>query len=389
MLHPPRFPQFTAEVAGHRLTLSSTGADRRAAILSIVTGAKHSLRLFFYIFGDDEISTEVGQALIDARNRGVDVTLLVDGFGTGDKPDSVYADFVEAGICFARFHSSWGRRYLLRNHQKIIVADEKRALVGGTNIDDEYFGDAPDGSSWHDLYLCIEGPAAKRLAGYFDALKSWMLSDRKSLRQLIKILSDQSEGQGPIRWLFGGPFQRLSPLTHSIKRDLDRAQSLDMVQAYFSPNWAMLRRIGRIVTQNKGSARVITAARSDNMTTISAARHCYRRLLRRGVQVAEFLPQKLHMKLIVADNIVYIGSANFDMRSLYLNTEIMVRIEDSGFADQMRGFVAAHESYCDPITREEHRHRSSWFNRTRWLLGYFIVSTVDFTVTRGLALKRR
>ena len=216
-----------------------------------------------------------------------------------------------------------------------------------------------------------------------------MLSDRKSLRQLVKILSDQSEGQGPIRWLFGGPFQRLSPLTRSIKHDLDRTQSLNMVQAYFAPNWAMLRRIGRIVTKNNGVARVITAARSDNMTTIYAARHCYRRLLRRGVQVAEFLPQKLHMKLIVADDIVYIGSANFDMRSLYLNTEIMVRIEDKGFADQMRGFVAAHEPHCDPITREEHRHRSSWFNRTRWLLGYFIVSIVDFSVTRGLALKRR
>ena len=389
MMKPPRFPKIAAEVDGHRLSLAITGADRRAAILKLVNEARHRLRLFYYIFGDDEISTEVREALIDARNRGVEVTLLVDSFGTSDKPDSVYADFVDAGICFARFHSTWGRRYLLRNHQKIIVADEKRALVGGTNINDAYFGDAPDGSSWHDLCLTIEGAAVKRLAAYFDDLKAWMLGERKSLRTLVQILKQHSDGQGSIRWLMGGPFQRLSPLTHTINVDLNRAKRLDMIHAYFSPNWGMLRRIGRIVTRNKGHARVITAGRSDSLTTMFAARHCYRRLLKSGVEVAEFLPQLLHMKLIVVDNIVYIGSANFDMRSLYMNTEIMVRIEDKGLAEQMRAFVEAHAPYLDLITRAEHHNRSSWWNRARWLLAYFFVSTVDSSVTRGLAVPGR
>ncbi len=135
--------------------------------------------------------------------------------------------------------------------------------------------------------------------------------------------------------------------------------------------------------------RLISAARSDNLTTIFAARHCYRRLLRNRIQIYEYLPQMLHMKLIVADDIVYIGSANFDMRSLYINGEIMIRVEDAGFAEKMRGLVSAHIPYCDEITRAEHKARSTWFVRLRWLVAYFIVSTVDFTVTRMISLARR
>lgn len=385
----PGHSAFEASVDGHTLRVVVSGADRLAALLELISEARESLRLFFYIFGDSEVSHIIREALIDARNRGVAVTLLVDGFGTGDKPDSVYEGFIEAGITFARFHSAWGRRYLLRNHQKILVADGKRALIGGTNIDDEYFGDAPDGSTWHDLYLIIEGEAAARLSAYFDELKLWMTGEGKSLRALVRILAGHSDKTGKLRFLMGGPFRRLSPLTRSIKLDLHKTRRLDMIQAYFSPNWGMLRRFGRIVERNKGQARLITAARSDNEVTIAAARHCYRRLLARGALVFEYAPQKLHMKLIVADNIVYLGSANFDMRSLYINAEIMLRIADKGFANQVRAFVEAHIPYSEAITPEVHRARSGLFERARRLLCYFIVSSVDFSVTRGLTLRRR
>ena len=135
--------------------------------------------------------------------------------------------------------------------------------------------------------------------------------------------------------------------------------------------------------------RLISASRSDNFATVSAARHCYRRLLRNHVTIYEYQPQMLHVKLIVADNAVYIGSANFDMRSLYINGEIMLRIEDSAFAKRVTGLVDAHVPYCDEISRAEHQAHSTWVARLRWLLAYFVVSTVDFTVTRTISLRRR
>lgn len=384
----PYFEPLETEVDGHKLKVVISGRERLALLLELIDGAQSTLRILFYIFGDDGVAARVRSALLAARLRGVKVWLIVDGFGSANWADPVFRPLVDAGVMFSRFNPRWGRGYLLRNHQKIVVADELRAIVGGSNVLEHYYTDDPDGRSWHDLSLAVDGPAAKRLARYFDGLRRWTISERPTLRMLLHLLSRRSEKSGSLRWLFNGPFSRLSPLTRSLRQDIATAIRLDMIQAYFSPNWGTLRRLAD-VEKRGGEMRLISAARSDNLTTIYAARHCYRRLLRNRIQIYEYLPQMLHMKLIVADDIVYIGSANFDMRSLYINGEIMIRVEDAGFAEKMRGLVSAHIPYCDEISRAEHKARSTWFVRLRWLVAYFIVSTVDFTVTRTISLARR
>ena len=52
----------------------------------------------------------------------------------------------------------------------------------------------------------------------------------------------------------------------------------------------------------------------------------------------EYQPTKLHSKLLVMDDVVQIGSSNFDIRSLYLNLELMLRVDDAGFAGLMRDY---------------------------------------------------
>lgn len=383
----PSFEPFEAEVEGHRLRVISDGTDRLSELLELIEGATTSLRLFYYIFADDAAGERIKSALVAACQRGVKVTLLVDGFGTAGCAESSYQCLVDAGTEFARFYPRWGRRYLLRNHQKMAIADERIAIIGGANISNKYFADAADGSSWHDLMLRIEGPHVERLARYHDSLRRWMRSSRPRLRGLVHVLSRKSDKSGALRWLFNGPFRRASPLTKAVRADIAAAKRLNMIEAYFSPNWGMLRRMARIEKRG-GEVQLVTAARSDNTTTIAAARHCYRRLLRNDVEIYEYLPQMLHMKLIVVDDITYIGSANFDMRSLYINGEIMLRIEDAAFATRMRDYISDHIPHCDPITRAEHRARSSWAARLRWLISYFVVSSVDFSVTRSLTLGR-
>src|SRR3546814_9650050 len=90
---------------------------------------------------------------------------------------------------------------------------------------------------------------------------------------------------------------------------------------------------------------------------LAAARSLYSGLFRHRVRIFEYLPCKLHMKLIVIDDIVYIGSANFDMRSLFINLELMLRIEDAGFAAQMREFVTRETANCQAITWALQRER--------------------------------
>lgn len=384
----PYFKPIDAEVDGNRLRLAISGKDRLGLLLGMIDGAKSTLRLFFYIFGNDATAEKVRAALIAARQRGVKIWLLVDGFGSANWADEVFKPLIDAGVFFARFNPRWGRGYLLRNHQKIVVADDARAIIGGSNVLDHYFADDPNGESWHDLLLQIEGPAVGRLGRYFDGLRRWTASERPTLRMLLHLMSRRSDKSGNIRWLFNGPFSRLSPLTRSIRQDIGSAKCCDMIQAYFAPNWGMLRRLAN-VEKRGGDMRLISAARSDNFATVAAARHCYRRLLRNRIRIFEYQPQMLHVKLIVADNTVYIGSANFDMRSLYINGEVMVRIEDGGFAERMRGLVDAHVPYCNEISREDHRAESTWLTRLRWLIAYFVVSTVDFTVTRTISLRRR
>ena len=90
------------------------------------------------------------------------------------------------------------------------------------------------------------------------------------------------------------------------------------------------------------------------------------------------------MKLIVVDDVVYIGSANFDMRSLYLNMELMLRIDDAGFADAMRRFFEQQLASCERITPELHPARANVITRGRWMLAYLIVGVMDYTITRRL-----
>ena len=146
----------------------------------------------------------------------------------------------------------------------------------------------------------------------------------------------------------------------------------------------MLKRIARVGTE--GRARVITAAKSDNTATILAARFTYNQLMKRGVEIYEYQPTKLHTKLIVIDDVVHIGSANFDMRSLYLNLEIVLRIEDKALADRMREFVSHHITASERITKELHCQRATLWNRIRWNLGWILVSVIDYTITRRLNL---
>ena len=107
-------------------------------------------------------------------------------------------------------------------------------------------------------------------------------------------------------------------------------------------------------------------ARRDRCITISSSE---------GAKIWEFGPCKLHTKLVVVDDAVYLGSANFDMRSLYLNLEIMLRLDDPALAERMREFVTDHIAASETITpRNCTSGDATLWNRVRWNLGWLLVS---------------
>jgi cardiolipin synthase len=378
----------TITIDGNRLTPIIEGPEILAALMKLIDGAKCSLRLLYYIYTADRTGALVKDALIRAIDRGVEVSLLIDGFGSGRTHESYFRELHERGARFCRFNPSYGRRYLLRNHQKLALADGEtdasRILIGGFNIENGYFARI-DEVGWRDLGLLIEGPAAKRVLPYYDALMSWSLGSRSKLKTLRSVVRQYSEHQGPLQWLYGGPMQIKSPWGLATLRDLAAASDLAMMVAYFAPMGGILDRIGAVA--RRGRARVIIPAKSDNPPTVDAARSTYSRLLKQRVQLFEYQPTKLHSKMLVMDDVVHIGSSNFDLRSLYLNMEMMLRVDDPEFAQMMRHYFEHELCNSLEITAAVYKERATLWQRLKWRISWFLVATLDYTVTRRLALR--
>lgn len=384
---PMKIPVAESHVVdGNRLTMLETGPQRLETLIGLIDSARQTLRVIYYIYVDDSAGARVRDALIRAARRGVAVSLIVDGLGSeAANQNDFFGPMREAGVDVCRFVPRWGRRYLLRNHQKLALADgedgDARAIIGGFNVEDAYFG-TPAQQAWRDLGLEIQGPAAQRITGYFDALARWARRPRPPLRALRRALQGWSEPDGPVRWVFGGPTRRLSPWARAIKRDIEQARRLDLITAYFAPSPAMLRRL--YAAGMRGQVRIVLASKNDHGAAIWASRFTYAGLLRKRVEIYEYQPTKLHTKLFLIDDVVYIGSSNYDVRSLFINLEMMLRIEDAGFAAHVRRYLDGEVADSERITASLYRERTGWWMRIKQAAAFFAMTVLDYHVTKGL-----
>ena len=373
---------FTLEAQGHQLTLYPAGPDRLATLLALINGAQTTVKLAFYIFARDSSGAQVRDALTEAARRGVKVNVIVDGFGA-DADEEWFADMIAAGGTFQVFLAKWSRRALIRNHQKMVIADDTVAMMGGFNVEDGYFA-AAGTDGWTDIGLTIEGPIVARLSDWFAQLHAWTRDDDAQFRDIRRRVKQWDSGTGPVRLLLGGPTTRLADWGRCAVRDMQSGERLDMLMAYFAPGPVVRKALRGIA--RRGQTNLVLAGKSDNDATIGAARALYKRLLRAKAQIYEFQPSKLHSKLIVIDDIVYLGSANFDMRSFHMNLEMMLRIEDAALAEKMREHIRQHIAASVEVTPAVHAERATLFNRMRWWVSWFLVSVVDYNVARSLNL---
>ncbi len=372
---------FRVTAQGHDFTFLPHGADRLAALLGLIEGAQTSLKVFYYLFDDDESGTQVRDALIAAAARGVTVRLIVDDFGN-DAGRAFFEPLQEAGGSFAVFSSRWTSRYFVRNHQKIVIADEARVMTGGANVSDHYFK-PPAENGWCDLSVVIEGPVAERFCAWFALLDRWVASEEagrvEQLRRLRDIVREWDGGDGPVRLLVGGPLVRQGHWAWHLRKDLVSARRLDAVSAYFSPPRSFRRQFAKVA--RRGRVRMIMPGKSDIGAAIDMARLLYRKLLAAGVRIFEFQPCKLHMKLLVVDDASYVGSANLDKRSFRINVELMVRIEDDEVAAALRGMIDHLEAASLAATPQWYRRQATPLNRLRWRIAYWM-SLADYRVSK-------
>ena len=140
--------------------------------------------------------------------------------------------------------------------------------------------------------------------------------------------------------------------------------------------WRIRRELADVVRRG-GTVDLILPGKTDVMVSQLAAQSLYRRILRGGINIFEYEPQILHAKLIIIDDIVYVGSANLDQRSLQINYELMIRFHDHLFADQARAVFASVQRNCRQITRERwHDTQTLWRSiKQRW--AYLLLVRID------------
>ena len=373
---------FDASAQGQEFTFYPAGKDRKRALLEIVEGAKKTLKIAFYIYAREGVGEELRNALCAAAKRGVAVNLIVDGFGA-DVDDEFFKEMTDAGGTFCIFMAKWNQRALIRNHQKIVIADDTVAMLGGFNVEDDYFA-PPEQNGWNDIGFRTEGSVVQQVADWFEQLKEWAGDEDAQFKDIRRRVEKWDGGEAPVQVLIGGPTKGLSSWAQCVTKDMGEGTKLDMMMAYFSPNRKLRRCIRQIA--KKGQTNLVMAGKSDNGATIGASRALYRKLLEAGAKIYEFQPCKMHTKLIVLDDAVYMGSANFDMRSLYINLEIMLRIEDAALAETMRDFIHAHLDASDAITQARYDAMSSPWTRAKWWASWFLVAVLDYTVSRKLNL---
>lgn len=375
-------PSFTVAAQGHDFTFYPRGTDRLAALIALIEEARESLQLIYYLFDRDTSGTKVRDALVAAAARGVSVDLIVDDFGN-DAGAAFFDQLIEAGGKFAIFSPRWSMRYVVRNHQKFAIADGARVLTGGANVSDHYF-DPPADNGWCDLSMVITGQVVDKFAEWFVLIKEWVESAEtgrtRQFRRLRTIIKDWDGGEGPVRLLMGGPLVRRGHWAWVFRRDLVEAKQLDTVSAYFSPPRSFRRLVARVA--RRGDVRMIMAGKSDIDAAIDIARLLYKKLLAAGAQIFEFQPCKLHMKLVLVDDASYFGSANLDKRSLRINLELMVRIEDTALAARLRELVDHMQAASMPVTREWYGREATFFARLRWRMAYWL-SLADYRISRA------
>jgi cardiolipin synthase len=113
-----------------------------------------------------------------------------------------------------------------------------------------------------------------------------------------------------------------------------------------------------------------------------AGQSLYRRLLKAGAEIYEYQPQILHAKLFVLNDVVYVGSANLDPRSLSINYELMTRFEHPQMAAEAREIITNTLRHCRRVDPAEWRRSRTFWTRFKERWAYFLLARIDPYVAR-------
>jgi len=320
------------------------------------------------------------QALTNAARRGVHVRVLVDALGSLGLPESFWSPLRAAGGEAKFFNPIALKRLGIRNHRKLLVCDGATAFIGGFNIALEYEGDGIN-RGWFDVGMRLEGSLVAALAASFDTMHRLAEFKHKRFIRLRRAALRGYEASPTEQLLLGRPGFGRNPIRRALRADLQHARNVQIMVPYFLAPRPITRQLRR-ASRHGGVVQLILPGKSDVAISQLAARSRYQRMMRARVQIHEYQPQVLHAKLFVVDEVVYVGSANLDPRSLSINYELMIRFQNQRMAAEAREIIGATLPHCVRVDPVQWRHSWTFWTRLKQRWAFFLLSRIDPYVAR-------
>ena len=249
------------------------------------------------------------------------------------------------------------RRQDLRQHRKLIAIDNRIAYTGSMNLADPAFFNAHMGvGSWVDIMVKIQGDIAKLVQGtlVFD----WEMETGVRLADSLANPTFAERHANLMQLLPSGPALDEEILLQVLLTAVHNArQRIVLTTPYFVPDESLLQAL-KSAGKRGLDVTIIVPRKNNSKLAQYAGRSFYQELLLAGVVIRRFTDGLLHTKtVIVDDHLVLIGSVNLDMRSIWLNFEATLVVDDVAFCEQVRAIT---DGYC---RRSEQLLLSDWHQR--------------------------
>ena len=327
-----------------------------------IDAAQHHVHLLFFIFNDDDTGWRIAHALERARQRGVQCRVLADSWASRSMFKNLAPWMKERGI---EVHGLLKLdplrrplvRFDVRNHRKIAVIDGRIAITGSTNLHDSDWN--LDEGVWHQITARVEGPVALQLQLVF--LEDWYMSTEQVLREDHLLPHPIPVGDIAVQTVPTGPAYEIHALQHLIVEMLHEAEErITITTPYFVPDQPSLLAL-RLAAMRGVEVDVIIPQESDRSLADAAGRGFFEDLIDVGVRIYRHPSGVIHAKTISIDeDIAFIGTANFDRRSLFLNYEVSLMIYDQRITHELRRRQIHYLSRSRIVDPSQWRKRSTY-----------------------------
>lgn len=320
-----------------------SGDETYSSMLEAIQCANKYIYLCVYIFKTDKVGKQFVQALTDAKNRGVNVYVLIDGVGEHYSWKKARSLLKKNNIQVRSFCPPklipFNFNINLRNHRKLLIIDDNISYAGGINIDAEYSQkEIHDGIAMVDTHFKMYGEIALQLKKLFES--DWRVAGGKTLNNEVKRDESYSESDIIGRMIVDGPGVNIDHLAITLITAINSAvTNIVLMTPYFIPNRELIGAL-RSAALRGVIVDIILPEKSNLRYVDWASRNMFWELLERDINIYYQPGPFAHSKLFLVDNTYsLIGSANIDPRSLRLNYEVGVEIYNQKFANDLHEYM--------------------------------------------------